>query len=120
MRSVWLALTLAAAGASPAATQQAPRVPHVFLGGGVEVLGFRDGSTVRPGLALVGGFQFATLAPRLGATRRRRLLRAHVQRPDPAGATARLVAGGRADLCARWPCPAALPGRWVRDQSTAD
>ena len=66
MRSVWLALTLAAAVAPSAATQQAPRVPRVFLGAGVEVLGFRDGSTVHPGLALVGGFQLATLAPRLG------------------------------------------------------
>jgi outer membrane protein with beta-barrel domain len=66
MRSVWLALVLAAAAVSPAATQQAPRAPRLFLGGGVEVLGFRDGSTVHPGLALVGGFQFATLAPRLG------------------------------------------------------
>jgi hypothetical protein len=37
-----------------------------YLGGGVEALGFRDGSTWRPGLTLVGGYQFATPAPRLG------------------------------------------------------
>jgi hypothetical protein len=66
MRCAWLTLTLAAVAASPAATQQSPRAPRVFVGGGVEVLGFRDGSTLHPGLALVGGFQFATPAPRLG------------------------------------------------------
>jgi outer membrane protein with beta-barrel domain len=66
MRSGWLALALAGAVASSAATQQAPRTPRAFLGGGVEILGFRDGSTLHPGLALVGGYQLATLTPRLG------------------------------------------------------
>jgi hypothetical protein len=66
MRCAWLALTLAAVAASPTAAQQSPRAPQMFVGGGVEALGFRDGSTLHPGLVLVGGFQVATLAPHLG------------------------------------------------------
>lgn len=66
MRSVYLALMLTVVAVWPAAAQQAGRAPRYFLGGGFEALGFRDGSALHPGLALLGGYQVASPSARVG------------------------------------------------------